>query len=222
MIITFQFRVMLNKNQYQLIALALAWFTIIYNIIEGVVSIYFGVKDSELALFGFGLDSFIETISASGTLYMLYNQRKTNDDGKITSFETRALKITAYSFFALTAILILLSVNNLVSNTQPETTFWGLVISLASIASMGALIWSKIYVGGKLNSDAIIADARCNLVCVYMSLVLFASALIFYLFEIAHADSLGAMLLAYFSYKEGKEALYKSKNQKKCSCSSCH
>ena len=42
----------------------LAVFTIIYNLIEGVVSMWFGASDETLALFGFGVDSFIEVISA--------------------------------------------------------------------------------------------------------------------------------------------------------------
>jgi hypothetical protein len=38
----------------------LAIATIVYNILEGLVSVYFGFEDESLALFGFGIDSFIE------------------------------------------------------------------------------------------------------------------------------------------------------------------
>ena len=41
----------------------LSLFTIIYNIIEGLVSINMGYKDETLVLFGFGVDSFIEVLS---------------------------------------------------------------------------------------------------------------------------------------------------------------
>ncbi len=47
-------------------ALILSFITIFYNIIEGVVSVYFGAEDETLALFGFGLDSFVEVISGNG------------------------------------------------------------------------------------------------------------------------------------------------------------
>ncbi len=47
-------------------ASALALITIIYNIIEGMVSVYFGFDDETIALFGFGLDSFVEVISGIG------------------------------------------------------------------------------------------------------------------------------------------------------------
>ena len=38
----------------------LAGFTIAYNLLEGLVSVYFGAQDEALTLFGFGVDSFIE------------------------------------------------------------------------------------------------------------------------------------------------------------------
>ena len=38
----------------------LAQITIFYNLIEGIVSIFTGVADETLSLFGFGIDSFVE------------------------------------------------------------------------------------------------------------------------------------------------------------------
>eukprot|EP01006_Ploeotia_vitrea_P041474 TRINITY_DN66533_c7_g1_i2.p1 TRINITY_DN66533_c7_g1~~TRINITY_DN66533_c7_g1_i2.p1 ORF type:complete len:758 (+),score=471.29 TRINITY_DN66533_c7_g1_i2:203-2275(+) len=46
------------------IARRLAYFTILYNVIEGVISIILGVDGESLSLIGFGADSFIETFSA--------------------------------------------------------------------------------------------------------------------------------------------------------------
>lgn len=45
---------------------ALALITIFYNIVEGIISIYFGLDDETVALFGFGMDSFVEVISGIG------------------------------------------------------------------------------------------------------------------------------------------------------------
>lgn len=52
-------------------ALILAVITVFYNLLEGLVSIYFGVADETLSLFGFGLDSFIEVISGIGVWHMI-------------------------------------------------------------------------------------------------------------------------------------------------------
>jgi hypothetical protein len=54
---------------------ALALITIFYNILEGVVSVGFGAADETFALFGFGLDSFVEVISGIGVWYMIRRQR---------------------------------------------------------------------------------------------------------------------------------------------------
>ena len=76
---------------------------------------------------------------------------------------------------------------------------------------------AKKNVGKKLDSDAIIADANCTKVCVYMSLVLLVSSLISELTGFAYADAIGAAGLAYFSITEGKEAFEKAKG-KECEC----
>ena len=55
-----------RPHKYYRIAFALALFTIIYNLGEGILSTYFGYEDESLALFGFGVDSFIEVLSGLG------------------------------------------------------------------------------------------------------------------------------------------------------------
>ena len=59
-----------NRKYWQY-ALWLAIITIFYNILEGLVSIYFGAEDETLTLFGFGVDSFIEVLSGVGILAMV-------------------------------------------------------------------------------------------------------------------------------------------------------
>ena len=63
-----------QKRFYQY-ALWLAFFTILYNTPEGLVSVYLGVQDEALTLFGFGIDSFIEVISGIGIMAMVLRIR---------------------------------------------------------------------------------------------------------------------------------------------------
>jgi hypothetical protein len=60
-------------------ALLLAWVTIVYNLAEGLVSIGFGLRDETLALFGFGVDSFVEVVSGAGILHMVQRIRRRPD-----------------------------------------------------------------------------------------------------------------------------------------------
>jgi len=197
-------------------AFLLSLFTIFYNILEGIISIIFGIEDEALSLFGFGVDSFIEVISGIGIAGMIIRIRENPESNK-SKFEINALKITGISFFLLSAGLLAGVVYNIINHVKPETTVWGVIISLVSIAAMIWLLKAKKNVGRKLDSDAIIADANCTRVCIYMSLVLLASSLIYELTGFAYADAIGAAGLAYISITEGKEAFEKAKG-KECEC----
>lgn len=205
----------MERNQYK-VALWLAFFTIFYNIIEGLVSMWFGAQDETLALFGFGVDSFIEVMSGIGIAVMIVRIRQ-NPDSPKSPFEVTALKITGTAFYLLSAGLLTGIVINLINHHKPETTLVGVVISLISILVMVWLMQAKKKVGRQLNSEPIISDSNCTKVCVYMSVVLLVSSLIYEFTGFAYADVIGAAGLIYFSITEGKEALEKAKG-KDCDC----
>lgn len=197
-------------------AFQLSLFTIFYNILEGIISMALGYEDETLSLFGFGADSFIEVMSGIGIAVMITRIRQ-NPDSSRSKFEINALKITGTAFFLLAAGLVAGIVLNVINHNKPETTVWGIIISIISIAVMVWLMTAKKNVGKKLDSDPIIADANCTRVCVYMSLVLLVSSLIYELTGFSYADAIGAAGLVYFSVSEGKEAFEKAKG-KECEC----
>lgn len=194
----------------------LAALTIVYNIIEGLVSIYFGAEDETLALFGFGIDSFIETISAIGIFTMIIRIKNHSSD-KRGDFERTALRVTGWGFYALSIGLALGAIFSVIENHKPDSTLAGIIISIISIASMWLLVHYKKRTGRQLNSDAIIADANCNLVCIYMSIVLLLSSLLYAITGFGWFDALGAAGLVWFSVKEGRESFEKAEGQE-CSC----
>jgi divalent metal cation (Fe/Co/Zn/Cd) transporter len=195
---------------------ALAVFTIVYNIIEGLVSVFIGAHDETLTLFGFGVDSFIEMVSGIGILHMVIRIGKNNGSTQ-SRFEITALRITGWSFYILAIGLVTGSVLNFYQGHKPESTIWGVVVSGISIIVMAFLYRAKVFYGKRLNSEAIIADGRCTLVCIYMSVVLLLSSAVYEITGIGWMDAVGAMGLAWLSYKEGKEAFEKAKG-KQCSC----
>ena len=202
-------------------ALILAYITVFYNIVEGIVSIFFGLHDETLSLFGFGVDSFVEVISGIGIWHMLI-RIKGQGEGNRDNFERTALKITGTAFYILTAGLVITAVYNIIINHKPETTFWGIVISLISIASMSLLINYKLNVGKALDSKALIADANCTKTCLYLSVILLVASVGYALTGIGGIDSIGAVFIAYFSFKEGRESFEKAKSNKLCSCEDGH
>jgi divalent metal cation (Fe/Co/Zn/Cd) transporter len=133
-------------------------------------------------------------------------------------FERTALKVTGYSFYALVVGLLATSLNNLITGQKPETTLIGVIISLISIAVMIELKRRKAKIGVALKSDAILADAECTQVCIYMSIVLLVASAIYELTKISYVDIVGSLALAYLSFKEGRECFEKAKSDRPYAC----
>ena len=205
-----------SQSIYWKYALWLAIFTVVYNIAEGVISIFFGVNDEALTLFGFGADSFIEVMSGIGILAMVIRIRQ-NPDAPRSRFEITALRVTGSSFYLLAVGLGASATYNLFTAHKPSTTLPGLIISVISIVVMWVLVAGKRKVGRALNSVPILSDANCTLVCIYMSVILLASSLIYEVTGFGFVDSIGALGLIYFSVKEGREAFDKA-NGIECDC----
>ncbi|MGL4610284.1 MAG: cation transporter [Trueperaceae bacterium] len=215
---TLRFAQNTTQRLYQY-ALLLGIFTLVYNLLEGIISISYGVSDEALVLFGFGVDSFIECLSGLGIIAMILRIQR-NPEASKTNFEKTALRITGVAFYLLTAGLILTALLSIITAHKPETTIVGLIISLISIVVMLALVAAKRNVGHKLNSAPILADANCTMTCVYMSVILLGSSLVFQLTGFGYIESVGLLGLSYFSFREGREALGKaSKASDVCGCS---
>jgi divalent metal cation (Fe/Co/Zn/Cd) transporter len=143
---------------------------------------------------------------------------KSNNDSAKDTFEKTALKITGISFYMLTAGLLITLIYNFFTGHKPETAEWGIIISIISIFAMIILMVMKLNAGRKLESDAIIADAHCTKTCLYLSIILLASSILFEIFKIGYIDLIGALGMAYYSFREGREAMEKSEGKECCDC----
>lgn len=199
-------------------AAVLALITIFYNLGEGLISVLFGLEDESFALFGFGLDSFVEVSSGIGIWHMIRRIQR-NEGESADHFERSALRITGSGFYLLTAGLAAMALVNLYQGHKPETTFWGTVISLISILTMWLLIHYKVKVGKALASPAILADAACTRACLQLSFVLLAASLGYRFTGIGGFDSLGTLVIAGLCWREGKEAFAKAQSGSfACAC----
>ena len=208
---------MLHLKELYRSATILALITIYYNIAEGVVSVWFGAEGETISLFGFGLDSFVEVISGIGIWHMVRRLAQ-GDPADRDPFEQQALRITGAAFYLLALGLTATALVSIVQGHRPETTRWGVIVGLVSIASMQALIHYKVKVGTALNSPAILADAACTRTCLRLSVVLLAASLGYMLTGIGFLDAAGSLLIAFLSLREGREAMHKAQGLG-CSCS---
>lgn len=204
-------------EKLQATASFLAVLTIIYNFAEGLISVWFGIADETLTLFAFGVDSYIEVISAVGVWHMLRRLRYATDDEDRDAFERRALRITGVSFYILAVGLAFTASWNIYTGHKPDTTIWGIIVGAVSIVSMWLLVHFKMKTGEALNSKAILADAACSRVCMLLSIVLLLASIGYELTGIGVLDSIGTLAITWLSVKEGKEAFQKAKGLS-CSC----
>jgi divalent metal cation (Fe/Co/Zn/Cd) transporter len=211
-----------DPQKWLKIAWWLALVTIAYNLVEGLVSVYFGAGDDTLALLGFGIDSFVEVISGIGIAHMVYRMQRsvvTEHD----RFERQSLRITGIGFYLLTLGLLAGIVIDIVMKSSPKTTLAGIIISVLSILSMYFLMNMKLKAGKALDSEAIISDAHCTRTCLYLSIILLISSTLYETLHIPYIDLAGSLGIAWYAFSEGREAFEKVKaNKMACSCEDCH
>ncbi len=207
----------IDQKRWLQIAFWLSMITIFYNALEGIVSTYYGLQDDTLALFGFGIDSFVEVLSGIGIAHMIYRMQR-NPEVQRDQFEKQALQLTGFCFYFLAIGMILTSGLTIWAGEQPTTTLVGIIVAIASIASMYFLVKYKLKAGHKLNSQPIIADANCTKTCLYLSVLLLVSSGLYELFHIPYVDAVGALGISWFAFKEGREAFQKAKGKE---CGDC-
>ena len=183
-------------------AWVLAWITVAYNLVEAALSMRFGAGDDAVGLFGFGVDSLVEV--ASGMVVM--GRLRHGFHAKAQEAERRATLIIAGLFMALALGIGVGALIQLVRGHHPSTTLPGLLISGASILTMGSLYAAKKRVAQALDSASLRSDAACTRACLNLSLVLFLGSGLFLLSpKLAWAEAVAALGLALLIGREGLE-----------------
>lgn len=191
--------------------LFLEYFTVGYNILEGVLCIWVGILSSSIALTGFGFDSFIESFSGAILIWRFREELKdehNHDDDE--HLENKAVRYVGMTFFVLAAYVIYESIKKLLRHEIPQPTVFGIVIALFSIVIMTWLSYRKIQLAKLLNSKSLLADSKETLICVCLSFMLLSGLLLNRLFSWWWADPAAALFMTVILVKEGFHALHES------------
>lgn len=194
-------------------ALLLSWFTVAYNLIEGVLSILAGGMASSIALVGFGLDSFVESISGGIMVWRFSRTHLSESEEK--RVEARAVKLVGWSFFVLAAYVLFAAVKKLATRAAPMPSLFGIIIAAASLVVMPVLYLAKQRTGRRMDSRSLLADSRQTLACLFMSLALLLGLLANRLFGFWPADPVVGLSIGAWLVREGIETL---KRGRLCSC----
>ncbi|MFC2045493.1 cation diffusion facilitator family transporter [Chloroflexota bacterium] len=187
-------------------ALVLSYFTVAYNLVEGVVSLIFGYLAGSIALVGFGMDSFVESLSG---FVMIWRFRK---HGSITKeeeerIELRATRLVAYTFFVLSAYVIYESVTKLYYQEVANPSLPGIIVASVSIVVMPILFYKKYHLGKAIGSRSLVADSKETLACMVLSVALLIGLGMNYFYGLWQADPIVGIVVAGYLIKEGVETL---------------
>ena len=161
-----------------------------------------------IALIGFGIDSFVETISGSVLIWRLSAETRADlDEEAVERVEERAERLVGVAFLVLAAYVGFEAVRTVVAQDPPDSSPIGVVLTALSIAVMLWLARAKRLTGEALGSRALIADAQQTYACWYLSIVTLAGLALNEFAGLWWADPLAALGIAALLVREGIEAL---------------
>ena len=187
-------------------ALLLSYFTVGYNVLEGVLSIIVGVLAGSIALVGFGLDSFIESLSG-GVMIWRFRRQSEIPEEKEEQMEKKATKLVAYTFFILAAYILYESISTLAFQEIPEPSLFGIIIAIVSLIVMPILFYQKYKTGKALGSRSLVADSKETLACLFLSFALLVGLGTNYFFGFWQADPIVGIIIVVFLAREGYETI---------------
>jgi hypothetical protein len=128
--------------------------TITYNAVEAVVALSAGAAAGSSALIGFGLDSLVEILSAGAVAWQFAGGRNHEDREHVV------LRVVAFSFFALAAVVSADALRALLGAGEAEHSTVGIALAAVSLAVMPALSWFERRTGRELGSASASRGSR--------------------------------------------------------------
>lgn len=183
----------------------LSVFSIGWNVTEGCIAVTAGLIARSGALTGFGLDSAVESISASVLLWRIQAER--NQPQRAEHVERTASRLIGASFLLLAAYVAYDAISALVTRDEPDTSIIGIALTAVSLIVMPVLARRKRRVATQLDSRAAHADSTQTMACVWLSAVVLAGLLLNATLGWWWADPIAALGVVVFLILEGREAI---------------
>jgi divalent metal cation (Fe/Co/Zn/Cd) transporter len=189
--------------------LLLEYLTVGWNIVEGIVAIAAGSVAGSPSLIGFGVDSFVESVSGAALIWRLRAELSGNqeDEAAVERNERRAERFVGIAFLLLGAYVAFEAVTTLINQEAPAASPIGIVLMVVSIGVMLWLARAKRQTGEALHSRALIADARQTQACWYLSVTALIGLGANAAFGLWWADPVAALVIVVFLVREGIEAI---------------
>ena len=185
--------------------LRLAWFIVVWDLIEGIVAVTAGLAAGSIALLGFGIDSGIEVFAASVVIWQLRG-------GAHARMET-ALRLIALSFFVLGAYVGFEAISDLISADKAGESIVGIVLNVVALVAMVPVAIAQRRTGRALGNEVLVAQSSETWLSNYLSISLLVGLGLNAAFSLWWADPVVALLIAAIAFREGREAWKESRDE---------
>jgi divalent metal cation (Fe/Co/Zn/Cd) transporter len=186
------------------LARGLLWVTLAWNIVEGIIAVGSGIAAQSVALVGFGLDSGIEVAAAAILIWRL-DVREHDEEAERR--EQVARRVVGATFIVLAGYIVAQALYTNTLGSEPEESRVGMALAVAATVVMPVLGMLKLRNGRRLDSTAVVAEAKETLVCSYLSVTLFFGLAANAAFGWWWADVAAALAMVPWIFKEGLEGI---------------
>ena len=183
------------------IARWLAWASLLWMTVEGVLGIAAGVSAGSIALVGWALSSGVEGLASVIVIWRFTGARTLSETA-----EGRAQKAVAVSFLLLAPYIAVESVRDLVVWHKPAITLLGMALAGTSLILMPLLGLAKRRLGTRLGSAATAGEGSQNLLCAYLAAAVLAGLAGNALLGWWWLDPVAGLAVAGVAIKEGIDA----------------
>ena len=186
----------------------LALYTVLWNVLEGVIAVSSGIAAGSIALIGFGMDSFIETASAAVVGWRFSYEMRNRTPAQSEKAEAGAARVAGALLLGLAGYIVIESGRRLMGiGNEPGPSGVGIALTAVSLAVMPLLGRAKLRIAERLDSRALRADAYETITCAWLSATTLAGLALNAAWGWWWADPLSALVLIPLIVKEGLEGL---------------
>ncbi len=189
-------------------------FTVLWMVVEAVVSIGAGIAARSALLTAFGIDSVIELVSGAILLWRLSVEARGEDTKRIERAEQRAAWVVAVALALLCVYVLATAVYGLLTQSRPENSLVGIAISIAALVVMPMLGITKRRIAARIGSSALRGDAASSFTCGYMAGAVLLGVGLNALFHWWWAEDVASLLFLFWLIGETREALEEAREGK--------
>lgn len=179
-------------------ALLLAWFILVWDVIEGVVAVSAGLAASSIALVSFGIDSGIEVFAAGVVIWQLH--------GSSPGRAQMALRLIALSFFGLAAYVGYEAGRDLLLAERPDASPIGIALNVVALLIMVPVAVVQRRTGRSLDNEVVVAQSSETWLSNFLSMSLLVGLALNAVVGLWWADPVAALVVACLALRSGWDA----------------